>query len=89
MLHREFRGFPGEFFVAQNLYHIIDERYPLRLLTSPNWEGTARPGMKLKISLILSHLFARRGQCPRCKSSSFQNSYFEQQGMMTWYGSRL
>jgi hypothetical protein len=84
MLRCEFKGIPGEFFVAQNLYHIVNDRFPRRTLTSSNWESAARPGMKLKMSMILSHLFARKGQCPRCKCSCFQHSHCELQDMMTW-----
>jgi hypothetical protein len=84
MLRCDFKGIPSEFFVTQNLYHVINDRLPHQILTSSNWEDAARPGIKLKMSMILSHFFARKGRCPRCNCNSFQDSHSELQGMMTW-----
>lgn len=84
MLRCEFKGLPGESLVAQNLYYIINERFPRRILTSSNWEATALPGMRLKMSMIVSSFFARKGQCPWYKCSSCQKSACKVQNVMTW-----
>ena len=85
MLLCDFKDLPGESFVAIDSYHIFDVRGPSRGLTRLNWSRYAYPGMKIKMSMIMSTIPFQRRACPRCKCTKYQESQAGIQETFSWY----
>ena len=85
MLFCDFKDLPGESFVAQSLYRIFDDTNHARIFTRLNWSRLVRPGMRIKMAMVVSTIPFRKRACPRCGCTKYQESRSCTDESFTWY----
>ena len=65
MLRCEFKGFPGEAKVLQGQYLLLDSTLEKNEIDRDAWRQRVFPGSRVKMSVLMQHLGATSGSCPR------------------------
>ena len=84
-LRAQFKNKPGETKILEGHFHIVDVEHQSAIVKKEHWSRSVSQGATLTMSMIMSHLQRKPGQCPRpdCIGLGLTNS--DTSSLLTWY----